>query len=273
MPLVDDVIARLRVTPGTAAGLAARDPGDRLGMSRKQEGRAVQEHLFEELDALHDRLWAEATRSVLLVLQGMDTAGKDGVIRKVLTGLDPQGVRVSSFKAPSENERAHDYLWRIHAQCPPRGQLGVFNRSHYEDVVAAPLGGHVDPARCEPRYRHLREFERMLVDEGTHVVKAFLHISRAEQRERLQARLDDPEKRWKFQQGDLAVRERWDEYQAAYERAITETSTDWAPWYVIPADHKWVRDVAVASVLVEAVRALDPQFPPPDPDLDGIVVS
>jgi polyphosphate kinase 2 (PPK2 family) len=140
-------------------------------------------------------------------------------------------------------------------------------------VVAALLGGDVDQEQCELRYRHLREFERMLVDEGTYPVKVFLHISREEQRERLQARLDDPVKRWKFRKGDLAVRDRWDEYQAAYERAITETSTEWAPWYVVPADHKWVRDVAVARILVASVRALDPRFPPPDPELDGVVVS
>nr|MBA2326821.1 polyphosphate kinase 2 family protein [Actinomycetota bacterium] len=222
---------------------------------------------------LHDRLWAEATRSVLLVLQGMDTAGKDGAIRRVLTGLNPQSLRVAAFKAPSDAELAHDYLWRIHAQCPPRGQLGVFNRSHYEDVVAALLGGVVDQSRCELRYRHLREFERMLVEEGTSPVKVFLHISRDEQRERLQARLDDPEKRWKFRKGDLSVRARWDEYQAAYERAITSTSTEWAPWYVVPADHKWVRDVAVATILVDAIGALDPQFPPSAPGLEDLVVE
>ncbi|HUF83094.1 MAG TPA: PPK2 family polyphosphate kinase [Acidimicrobiia bacterium] len=266
-------IGPLRVEPGTGAGLGQRDPADRLGFVDKKEGRAALEPLLAELDALHDRLWAEATRSVLLVLQGMDTAGKDGAIRKVLTSIDPQGLRVSPFKLPSDEERAHDYLWRIHAQCPPRGHLGVFNRSHYESVVAALLGGDVDQEQCERRYRHLREFERMLVDEGTYPVKVFLHISLEEQRERLQARLDDPEKRWKFRKGDLAVRERWDEYQAAYERAITETSTEWAPWYVVPADHKWVRDVAVARILVASVRALDPRFPPPAPELDGVVVS
>jgi PPK2 family polyphosphate:nucleotide phosphotransferase len=182
-------------------------------------------------------------------------------------------VRVASFKAPHHDELAHDYLWRLHAQCPARGQIGVFNRSHYEDVVAALIAGAVDQARCELRYRHIREFERMLVDEGTTVVKVFLHLSRDEQRQRLQARLDDPTKRWKFQTADLDVRGRWDDHQAAYERAITETSTDWAPWYVVPADHKWARDIAVATILVESVRALDPQFPPADPGLDGIEVT
>jgi PPK2 family polyphosphate:nucleotide phosphotransferase len=264
---------RFRVKPGKLADLAGRDPDDRLGYSGKQAGRAALPPLLEELDALHDRLWAEATRSVLLVLQGMDASGKDGAIRHVLTSIDPQGVRVASFKAPHRDELAHDYLWRLHAQCPARGQIGVFNRSHYEDVVAALLAGAVDQARCELRYRHIREFERMLVDEGTTVVKVFLHLSRDEQRARLQARLDDPTKRWKFQAADLDARSRWDDHQAAYERAITETSTDWAPWYVVPADHKWARDVAVATILAETVRALDPQFPPADPALDGIEVT
>ncbi|HEX6312243.1 MAG TPA: PPK2 family polyphosphate kinase, partial [Acidimicrobiia bacterium] len=261
----DSLADRFRVQPGKLADLAGRDPRDRLGYGGKRDGRAALPPLLEELDGLHDRLWAEATRSVLLVLQGMDASGKDGVIRHVLTAIDPQGVRVASFKAPNRDELAHDYLWRVHAQCPTRGQVGVFNRSHYEDVVAALLTGAVDRARCELRYRHIREFERMLVDEGTTVVKVFLHISRDEQRDRLQARLDDPTKRWKFHPDDLDVRSRWSSYQAAYERAITETSTDWAPWYVVPADHKWARDIAVASILVEAVTALDPQFPPADP--------
>ncbi len=262
----------LRVEPGTPAGLAARDPNERLGLVDKPTARRRLESLQGELDALHGRLWAEATRSVLLVLQGMDTSGKDGAIRRVLTGLNPQGVQVVSFKAPADHERAHDYLWRVHTQCPPRGRLGVFNRSHYEDVVAARLIGAVDGAGCERRYRHLREFERLLVDEGTTLVKVFLHISRAEQQARLQARLDDPTKRWKFNREDLDTRDRWNEYQAAYERAITETSTAWAPWYVVPANRKWVRDVAVATLLLETIGALDPQFPLPDPALDGLVV-
>ncbi len=273
MPIAGDLTERLRVEPGAGAGLAGRDPADRLGLVGEEEAEAALAPLLSDMDGLHDRLWAEATRSVLLVLQGMDASGKDGVIRRVLTSIDPQGLRIAAFKAPADAERAHDYLWRIHAQCPPRGQLGVFNRSHYEDVIAAVLGGTIDQARCELRYRHLREFERMLVDEGTVPIKIFLHISREEQRERFQARLDDPAKRGKFRAGDRRVRGRWDEYHAAYERAITETSTQWAPWYVVPADHKWVRDVAVATILVERVRVLDPRFPPPDPELDGVVVE
>jgi PPK2 family polyphosphate:nucleotide phosphotransferase len=263
----------LKVTPGQPAGLARRDPGDRLGLAGKTAAREQRNALLDELDGLHGRLWAEAKRSVLLVLQGVDTSGKDGVIRRVLTGLNPQGCTVTSFKTPTTLERERDYLWRVHVACPARGRLGVFNRSHYEDVVAARLLGIVDEARCRRRYRHLRDFEQMLTDEGTTVVKAFLHISRDEQRARLQARLDDPTKRWKFRLDDLEARKQWDRYQSTYEEAITETSTDVARWFIIPSDRKWVRDVAVATLLLDTFRGLDPQFPPPDPTLDGVVVE
>lgn len=263
----------LRVAPGTAAGLATRDPGDRLGLADKVAGREAFDAVEAKLDDLHSRLWAEASRSVLLVLQGMDASGKDGAIRKVFTGLNPQGCTIAAFKAPSDAERAHDYLWRVHAVTPPRGHLGAFNRSHYEDVVAARIVGAVSPEQCELRYRHLAEFERLLVDEGTTVVKVFLHLSKDEQRVRLQARLDDPTKCWKFNPDDLEVRDRWDEYQALYEEVLTVTSTDHAPWFVVPADRKWVRDVAVATLLVDTLERLDPRFPPPDPALKGLRVE
>ncbi len=262
----------LRVVPGDAAKLAERDPSDKLGFADKVAGRAALDPLLEEIGALHDRLWAESKRSVLLVLQGMDTSGKDGAIRKVLASVNPQGTKVANFKAPNNRELAQDYLWRLHVSAPPRGTLGVFNRSHYEDVVAALLVGVVDQAQCKLRYRHIREFERLLTEEGTSVVKVFLNISKGEQKERLQARLDNPEKNWKFNHDDLKARELWPEYADAYERAITETSTDWAPWYIVPADHKWVRDVAIATLLVETMRRLDPQFPPPEPGLDQVVI-
>ena len=262
----------LRVDPGEAARLHDRNPAERLGLGEKAVGQARSVELLGRLDDLHNRLWAEARRSVVLVLQGMDAAGKDGTIRRVLTGLNPQGCSVVNFKVPTELQRAHDYLWRVHAALPARGILGVMNRSHYEDVVAARLEGAVDDEQCEQRHRHIREFERMLVDEGTVVVKVFLHISKDEQRARLQARIDDPEKNWKFRHADLEVRARWDDYQARYEEAITATSTDWAPWYVVPADHKWVRDVAVAQLLVDELTRLDPRIPPPEDGLEGVVV-
>ena len=267
------VLDGLRVDPGAPAKLAERDPAARLDLGEKADGQARSVELLDELDNLHNRLWAEAERSVVLVLQGMDASGKDGTIRRVLTGLNPQGCTVVNFKVPSEVDRAHDYLWRVHAALPARGLLGAMNRSHYEDVVAARMAGVVDDECCERRYRHIREFERMLTDEGTTMVKVFLHLSKDVQRERLQARIDDPAKNWKFRRADLDVRARWDEYQARYEAAITATSTEWAPWYVIPADHKWVRDVAVAQLLVETLSRLDPEIPDPEAGLEGLVVE
>jgi PPK2 family polyphosphate:nucleotide phosphotransferase len=174
---------------------------------------------------------------------------------------------------PTTLELEHDYLWRVHNACPARGRLGVFNRSHYEDVVTARVRRIIDEDHCRRRYHHVREFEQMLADEGTTVVKVYLHISREEQRQRLQARLDNPTKRWKFNLDDLEARKQWDEYQSAYEEAITETSTDVAPWWIVPGDRKWVRDVVVATLLLETFRGLDPQFPPADPSLDGVIVD
>jgi PPK2 family polyphosphate:nucleotide phosphotransferase len=267
------VVERLRVEPGSRVDLTHRDPADRLGFADKAAGRARTEELRLELDDLHDRLWAEARRGVILVLQGMDASGKDGAIRKVLSGLNPQGCSVTNFKAPSPTDLAHDYLWRVHAAEPARGILGVWNRSHYEDVVTARVIDVVDDDQCRLRFHHIREFERLLRDEGFTIVKVFLHLSEEEQRVRLQARIDDPTKNWKFRRGDLDTRAHWDEYQERYELAITETTTKWSPWYVVPADHKWVRDVAVASVLVDVLRELDPKVPPPEEGLEGLVVE
>jgi PPK2 family polyphosphate:nucleotide phosphotransferase len=264
---------QLRVAPGEAAALAKRDPGECLGLADKPTAQARRDELNQEMAALHDKLWAEADRSVLLVLQGMDTAGKDGAIKRVFSGMNPQGFRIASFKVPSHLDLAHDYLWRVHAECPRRGEIGIFNRSHYEDVVAAQIIGVVDKKACDRRHRHICDFERMLSEEGTSIVKVFLHISHDEQRKRLQARLDDPTKRWKFKPEDLDTREKWPSYLKAYEQAITATSTAYAPWYVVPADHKWMRDVAVASLLVATLRALDPRYPEPEAGLDAVVVA
>ena len=269
----DGVLDDLRVEPGRPADLSGRNPASRLGLGEKAVGRARSQELLDTLDDLHDRLWAEARRSVVLVLQGMDASGKDGTIRRVLTGLNPQGCSVVNFKAPTDTDRAHDYLGRVQAATPARGILGVWNRSQYEDVVAARVLGTVDDEQCRRRYRHIREFERMLCDEGTTVVKVFLHVSKEEQRARLQARIDDPAKNWKFRRADLDVRAQWDDYQHLYERAITETSTDWSPWYVVPADHKWVRDVAVASLLVDVLERLDPRIPDPEPGLESLIIE
>ena len=263
----------LRVEPGDRAELTKRNPASRLALGEKADGQARSQVLLDVLDDLHDRLWAEARRSVVLVLQGMDASGKDGTIRRVLTGLNPQGCTVVNFKAPTTVDLAHDYLRRIHANTPTRGILAVWNRSHYEDVVTARIIGAIDERQCRKRLRQIRHFERMLSEEGTTMVKVFLHISKDEQRARLQARIDDPTKNWKFRRSDLDTRSHWDEYQARYEEAISATSTGWAPWYVVPADHKWVRDVAVASLLVDVFTGLDPRIPDPEPGLEGLVVE
>jgi PPK2 family polyphosphate:nucleotide phosphotransferase len=261
-----------RIEPGTKAKLEARPTHGRLGI---EKGTAQTElmSLTERLSVMHQRLFAEHSRSILVVLQGLDASGKDGTIRRVFTGLNPQGCDVSSFRAPAPNEVAHDFLWRIHSRLPERGDIGIFHRSHYEDVVAAQVIGAIDDAQRKRRYEHINAFEAMLADEGTTVIKVFLHVGKDEQRARLQARLDDPEKRWKFEPADLETRAQWDEYMRLYEAAINATSTEVAPWYVVPADHKWVSGVATARILLDTLEQLDPKVPPPKADLDGIVIE
>jgi len=265
------LLDELRVRPGDAPGLDRRDPGARLGAADKPAGIERLAELVEQLGVLHNRLYAEAKHSVLLVLQGMDAAGKDGVIRSVFTGVNPQGCRVESFKAPAPIELAHDFLWRVHSLCPADGEIAIFNRSHYEDVVVVRVRKLVDDKIWRRRYAHIRAFEALLGDEGTSVVKVFLHESKEEQRQRLQERLDDPEKRWKFRAGDLDDRVLWYDFQAAYEDAISETSTEDAPWYVVPADHNWSRNLCVAEILVDALQRLDPELPEPVADKAAIV--
>jgi PPK2 family polyphosphate:nucleotide phosphotransferase len=259
------VIDHLRVEPGERPGLDKRDPGDRLGLD-KDAGKKRLDELHERLDALQYRLYAEAKRAVLVVLQGIDGSGKDGVIRSVFRGLNPQGCRVASFKAPTPSELAHDYLWRVHAVTPARGEIGIFNRSHYEDVVTVRLLDLAPEEVWRRRPGHIREWERLLVDEGTSIVKVFLHVSKDEQLKRFKERLENPEKSWKFRKADLEVHERYDDYMSAYEDAIAETSTAWAPWHVVPADHNWVKALAVAELLVAELDRMDPQLPEPDPE-------
>jgi PPK2 family polyphosphate:nucleotide phosphotransferase len=261
-------VADLRVSGPKSFRLADFDPGDKLGW---QKDDAVQEleRVKLKLDALQQRLAAESTRSVLLILQAQDAAGKDGTVRAIFSGLNPAGVMVHNFKVPAGAETEHDYLWRVHAACPARGEIGVFNRSHYEDVLVVRVKNLVPKAVWSKRYRHIVEFERMLDDEGTRIVKVFLNVSRAEQAERLQDRLDDPAKGWKFRAGDLADRKLWSRYRQAYQDAIAETATSQAPWYVVPADHNWVRNLAVATILHDVLHDLHPQFPPLDPSVKG----
>ena len=221
----------------------------------------------------HQRLFAENKRSVLLVLQGMDTAGKDGTIRNVMRGVNPQGCTVNSFKRPSSEALDHDFLWRIHFRVPRRGDIGIFNRSHYEDVLVVRVHNLVAEEEWSQRYEQLNQFEKMLTETGTTIVKCFLHISKETQRERLQARLDDPEKRWKFSEHDLSERKLWDKYQIAYEAALTRCNTSWAPWNIIPSDKKWYRNLLVSELLLKTLQDMDPQLPESKIDVDGLVIE
>ena len=265
------MLDELRVKPCTNARIAGREPADTFGVDKK-DGENRLPHLVERIDALQYRLHAEDRRSVLLVLQGLDASGKDGVVRRVFEGVNPMGVSVTSFKAPVGVELQHDYLWRVHSALPRRGTIGVFNRSHYEDIVAVRMYEIAPPKVWRRRYGHIREFERMLVDEGTTVLKVFLNVSRDEQRTRFQERIDDATKRWKFRRDDLKVRDRFGDWIEAWDDALTETSTDWAPWYVVPADRNWLKALAVAELLVDALERLDPRFPEPEEGLEGLVV-
>ena len=264
-------IAGLRVSSPKSFHLGKCDPGDKLGW-HKETAVAELEHVKLQLDDVQQRLAAEAKRSVLLVLQARDAAGKDGTVRSIFSGLNPAGVKVTNFKVPAGREAVQDYLWRVHSACPSDGEIGVFNRSHYEEVLVVRVKGFVPESVWKKRYRHINEFERMLTDEGTTVVKCFLNVSKAEQAERFQDRLDDPSKRWKFRAGDLADRKLWPKYQDAYEDMIVKTSTSYAPWHVVPADHNWVRNLAVAKILLQSLEDLDPQFPEPETGLSDVKI-
>lgn len=239
----------------------------------KRAGKAAVTALNGRLERLQELLYADGRHKLLIVLQATDTGGKDGTIRRVFDGVNPAGVRVAAFKRPTPRELAHDYLWRVHRHTPADGEMVIFNRSHYEDVLVVRVHDLVPEDRWRRRYEHINDFERLLADEGTTIVKFFLHVSKEEQRERLQARVDDPTKHWKFSKGDLAERRRWGDYQAAFEEMLTRTSTPHAPWYVVPADRKWFRDLVVSTVLVETLERLDLRYPPAEEDLDGIVVG
>ncbi len=267
------------MTPGNPAAIADRDPGwtggpDYEGLSKDEleaEARAVLAQGVEELSDAQELLWASDTYALLVVLQAMDAAGKDSAIEHVMTGVNPQGVQVVSFRAPSAEEHDHNFLWRISKGLPERGRIGIFNRSHYEDVVALRvhpewLGSQlptatVGPQIWEERYEDINAFERHLDRNGTKIVKLFLNVSKAEQKRRFLARLDTPHKEWKFNAADVTERGRWDDYMSAFEAALTATSTPWAPWYVVPADHKWLTQALVVRLLVETIRGLDLQWP------------
>jgi PPK2 family polyphosphate:nucleotide phosphotransferase len=250
--------------------LASVDPDAMLGVRKKPAAR----ELLANATALGDlqaRLHAEATRSVLVVLQALDTGGKDGTIKHAMSGLNPQGVRVAGFKAPTPNELSHHFLWRIRRALPGPGEVVIFNRSHYEDVLVPMVRRTMSERAIRGRYREINKFERKLLEAGTHTIKLFLHISYDEQRTRLLRRLRDPARQWKFAANDIKERGHWDEYQGAYDAAITATSTEVAPWYVIPADHKWFRNWAVSHILLEALEQMRPKFPKPQLDIGKLV--
>ncbi len=258
--------------PGTTVDLTAIDPGSTDGMPAKDRAAVVVPDLHDRLRSLQERLFAEHRQSLLIVLQAIDAGGKDGTIKHLFGGLNPAGAQVVSFGVPSEDELAHDFLWRVHQRTPAKGNVVVFNRSHYEDVLVVRVKDLVPEEVWRPRYKLINHFEANLAAAGTTIVKVFLHISKEEQAERFRDRLDDPTKCWKFRVGDLDDRARWDDYRQAFEEAITRTSTEQAPWYVVPADHKWYRNWAVNRIVVETLEAMDPRYPPCD-ELKGVVIS
>ncbi len=264
----DDVLKAIRVAPGKKPDLGRRATDETFGWT-KEEARAEVVEVMAKAAELQTRLYAEGERSLLFVLQAMDAGGKDGTIRKVFTGLNPAGVKVTSFKAPAGAEADHDYLWRIHSATPAKGSIGVFNRSHYEDVLIVRVRKLVPAERWRRRYQHIREFEQLLIDEGTSILKVYLHISQEEQARRIQDRIDSPDQQWKFRAADLEERKFWPEYRTAYEDAIAATGTADAPWYVVPADRKWVRNLVIARLLLSTLEDIDPHYPRPEQDISG----
>lgn len=264
---------KLRIAPGSRPMLAKIDPAGTPDIKGKSGAADAMRQLTARLEQLQSDLWAENARSLLIVLQGMDTSGKDGTIRAVMAGVSPLGTRVTAFKVPTEEERDHDFLWRIHKAVPGKGEIGIFNRSHNEDVLVVRVHQLVPPAVWKERYARINEFEKLLTESGVVVLKFFLHISKAEQKERLAERVRDPVKRWKFALRDLEERKRWDEYMAAYQDVLWECSTPCSPWYVVPADRKWYRNMAVASVVVETLEAMKIQVPIPDWDPNLIQID
>ena len=260
MPALD--LDRFTVKPGRKVSLADWDTDEDCGLT-KAEGEERLARNLATVDELQMKFWANRKRAMLVVLQGIDTAGKDGVIRKVMTALNPQGVTVHSFKKPSDAEAAHDYLWRVHSRCPARGEVAVFNRSHYEDVIVGRVHGFLERQEIARRHRQINDFERMLSEEGTTILKLFLHISKEEQKRRLESRLAQPAKHWKFNPEDLRDRVRFGEFLDAYSDVISATSTPYAPWHIIPADRKWYRNVVVAKLVVDTLKKLKLSYPPP----------
>ncbi len=261
-----------RIKPGKRLKLKDHDPDDsgeyKKSDDDKAQAKAETEKLICTLDGMQERLYANAERSLLIVLQGMDTSGKDGTIKSVMSGVNPQGCKVATFKTPSSLERAHDFLWRVHQEAPPKGYIGIFNRSHYEDVLITRVHGWVSDKIAKQRFGRINDFEKLLAENGTSIIKLFLHISKDEQKERLKERIRDPEKRWKFNEGDLEERKLWDRYMRAFEDVVSATSTDHAPWYVVPANRKWYRNLVVADLVVGALKSMKLTTPPAPQDVN-----
>lgn len=275
--------ARHRFRASAKQKLREEDAGDSVFSSRaanpelsKSKGKVLDikrtDALIKRIATLQSMLYAQRKQKVLLVLQGMDTSGKDGTVRAMFSGVSPMGVSAVAFKAPTDEELAHDYLWRVHQHVPVKGQIAIFNRSHYEDVLVTRVQDMIDEKECKRRYAQIRDFERMLAETGTVIVKVFLHISKEEQRERLQERLDDPDKQWKFDPNDIEQRKKWDDYQRIYEQAIRETDKPHAPWYIVPSNSKTHRNLVIASLLLETLEDMDLSYPPPHPDLSSLTV-
>ena len=263
-----------KVKPCEKIDLKKLDPKDKTFFTGdKNSGKQTLLELNDELEVMQEKLYAEQKHKLLVILQGTDTSGKDGVIRHVFEGVNPQGVKVAGFKVPTEEELAHDYLWRVHKKTPAKGEIVIFNRSHYEDVLVVRVHSLVPDKIWQKRYEHINQFEKLLADEGTTILKFFLFIDKQEQAERLQARLDNPDKHWKFNKGDLKERKLWDVYQKAYNDMLEKTSTKWAPWYIIPSNRKWYRNLVIASIMVETLKKLNIEYPEPEEPLDNIIIK
>ncbi len=268
-----EIADKVRLRPGKRLRLDQVDPADDLGLPGKAQALSALAKNVEHIAALQERLFAEHRRALLVVLQALDAGGKDGTTRAVFSGINPQGCRVTSFKAPTPVELDHDFLWRIHHAVPGRGEIGIFNRSHYEDVLVVRVDELVPKAVWSRRYRQINLFERHLVDSGVQILKVFLHISREEQAERLRERIATPEKRWKFSPDDLRKRAQWDDYRTAYEDALRRCGTEHAPWYLVPGDRNWVRNLAVSAIVRAKLEEMDPQLPEPKWDPSVIVID
>jgi PPK2 family polyphosphate:nucleotide phosphotransferase len=263
----------MHIKPGGTVSLKDYDPDDTGGYASAEEAGEVLRKQLDELSRLQNLLYAENRRALLIVLQGMDTSGKDGTIRHVLAGLSPLGVQVKAFKVPTEEELAHDFLWRIHKEVPKHGVIGIFNRSHYEDVLVVRVHGLVPRKVWKNRYELINQFEKLLVKNNVIVLKFFLHISKAEQKARLEQRLADPTRYWKFSLQDVEERKYWSAYRKAYEDVLSRCSTKWAPWHLVPANHKWYRNLVVAETIVQTLGELDMHYPPPSVDLSKIKIE